>query len=997
MKGDFTRNSFKPEKHFSGVRQQQGRVQLDADWNEQIDVQTHLERTTNADLIGASGAPHTGGGFEVGVAAGNTDLALSPGRMYVDGILCALEAKAPSITYLTQPDFPNPAPLNAAAGRTDLVYLDVWERLITAVEDPSIREVALGGPDTATRTQIVWQVKTSPGQPAGVTCMNAGLPQPGQGRLTTQLQELTPPTNPCTLGPAGGYRGLENHLYRVEIHTGGNLGGATFKWSRENGSVVFAIDEFVTGHPEQVRIKSLGKDQILGLKIGDWVEVLDDRAELQGPTGTLAKINDITPHPDGGFVLELSANVAAHASPPVPAPFTHPKLRRWDQVLNFEADGSVKTNASAATLFDLEHGLQVKFSGSDFHAGDYWTFSARATDGSFEKLIDAPPHEVAHHYCPLALITWLDGAAPTVHDCRPEFPSLTELTSFFVAGGDGQEAIPGNALPELLQVGVTNGQWPVSGARVRLQAEAGGKLATNPAGLAAGSDTLDITTGANGIASFAWQLAANATAPSQQVLARLLNDDGSFAPNPPLNFTGNLSIASQVSYDPRNCPDLSAAGVKTVQQAIDALCGGSGECCELAVSPKERLDEIVAGLLKRKQFDIRLCLMAGDHVLPEGWTMDAAKAGEEVNLTITGGGLATRLAIEGKPVALRNFNSFVLRDVDVTLADGLTLALMQCGHVEVSGCHLSGITEKAPLVFVSQPDRLSFRANVMAATMKGAEFTPGRVFTTDPLLKLFRAADRREFSQHLPEVAQKLAAMSPAEKKDFVAQTTTMVRQLTARISPTELASYTKLLRAVAVDRADAKAVADRLRDIRAGALRAVPGVALAIGGDAADTTICDNDISGVVSFFGIPGNQGLNADELKLLSVRVNEGLLNNPDSSGVLQFHTNRVSRLTLGDEMIQRLKEAARATGGAAVPGTFTEAFLSRNVIEQGANLFIAKTAAFTANRFEEARIDVANVFTDAAIYVGNAASNDVRLFNFSRVFQVTANLMINIVDV
>ncbi|MFQ5630622.1 MAG: DUF6519 domain-containing protein [bacterium] len=36
LKGDFTRTTFKKEKHYSGVRMQQGRVQLDTDWNETV-------------------------------------------------------------------------------------------------------------------------------------------------------------------------------------------------------------------------------------------------------------------------------------------------------------------------------------------------------------------------------------------------------------------------------------------------------------------------------------------------------------------------------------------------------------------------------------------------------------------------------------------------------------------------------------------------------------------------------------------------------------------------------------------------------------------------------------------------------------------------------------------------------------------------------------------------------------------------------------------------
>ena len=41
MKGDFTRNTFDPDKHFLRVLMQQGRVQLDSDWNEQAAILLH--------------------------------------------------------------------------------------------------------------------------------------------------------------------------------------------------------------------------------------------------------------------------------------------------------------------------------------------------------------------------------------------------------------------------------------------------------------------------------------------------------------------------------------------------------------------------------------------------------------------------------------------------------------------------------------------------------------------------------------------------------------------------------------------------------------------------------------------------------------------------------------------------------------------------------------------------------------------------------------------
>ena len=67
MKGDFTRNTFKSDKHYSGVRSQQGRVQVDADWNEAVDILAHWDRTTRRDVIGPCGGPQGQDGFLIKV------------------------------------------------------------------------------------------------------------------------------------------------------------------------------------------------------------------------------------------------------------------------------------------------------------------------------------------------------------------------------------------------------------------------------------------------------------------------------------------------------------------------------------------------------------------------------------------------------------------------------------------------------------------------------------------------------------------------------------------------------------------------------------------------------------------------------------------------------------------------------------------------------------------------------------------------------------------
>lgn len=124
MKGDFTRSTFQRQKHYTSVRMQQGRLQLDSDWNEQADIQNHLRQAQVVDMIGSgSGAPSvnpatgnsTRNSFRLGLVslnpppsdepAGETaeeeanqakesnssDLVIIPGHFYANGVLCELE------------------------------------------------------------------------------------------------------------------------------------------------------------------------------------------------------------------------------------------------------------------------------------------------------------------------------------------------------------------------------------------------------------------------------------------------------------------------------------------------------------------------------------------------------------------------------------------------------------------------------------------------------------------------------------------------------------------------------------------------------------------------------------------------------------------------------------------------------------------------------------------------------------------------------------------
>ena len=141
---------------------------------------------------------------------------------------------------------------------------------------------------------------------------------------------------PCILPPETGYQRLENQLYRVEIHDSGPDGTATFKWSRENGSVVCLISTppstggaappaTVTG--PTFWVTSLSNDPTLGLQQGDWVELTDDSVELVEGSGTLYQV---AATPTDGHTVTLNPGVDPHrdTGPAPEAPALGPERHR---------------------------------------------------------------------------------------------------------------------------------------------------------------------------------------------------------------------------------------------------------------------------------------------------------------------------------------------------------------------------------------------------------------------------------------------------------------------------------------------------------------------------------------------------------------------------------------------------------------------------------------------------------------------------------------------
>ena len=472
MSGDYSRRRFEKRMDFSAVLNQQGRVQLDSDWNELNEIHSRRLRTETVGTMGRAVVPTEGGknanAFKI--TLDNGILNIGAGRIYVDGLLAENhgdlsntiefdavleEEKATQpIPYDKQPYLPNaPTVAPLPTGGLHAVYLDVWQREVTYLEHSGLVENAVGV-DTTTRMQTAWQVKLKKLDGLG-TCdsLPEALTKPSMGRLSTKAVGVATATDPCKVPPTGGYRGLDNRLYRVEIHDGGATGVATFKWSHDNASMAVAVTA-ISADRKSITVDAIGRDSVMRFAIDDWVEVTEDWFELASQPGldhwektgggVMARISNI--HSDT-LVIELVDPLPL--SPQLPANVLpsgnlerkrHTRVRRWDQRGKIhDINGKLLIDLNAApspgfssgvipvpakgTSIILEDGIQITFETADsdeYHVADYWNFVARTADASVEELRQAPPRGVHHHFCQLALVTMTPQSTPD--DCRTFWP-----------------------------------------------------------------------------------------------------------------------------------------------------------------------------------------------------------------------------------------------------------------------------------------------------------------------------------------------------------------------------------------------------------------------------------------------------------------------------------------------------------------------------------------------------------------------------------------------
>ncbi|HRI61427.1 MAG TPA: DUF6519 domain-containing protein, partial [Saprospiraceae bacterium] len=323
---DISRVDSDPRKHYTSVRMQQGRVLTDDDWNENERIENEERRRTRVDVIGPFGSPDNG--FRIQnprLDSGRVDFDIQAGSLHLGGIRLELEAKE---TFRLQKDWlqqshlmglgQSPAP---GAELFDLVYLEVWQQPVSAVEDESLFEVALGGPDTTTRMRTMRRVHLASGigvrdcaaawrrlrqqwQTSHLGVVNEEFERIPDVRLKVSFTGSGAADDLCTPNAAGGYLGAENQAIRVQFTDRDHL-----TWGFDNAAPLYRVT--VSANGAEVRMLTEPKDQyhwpLSGqvVEILDWSAVLSNGEKVASTKGFMSKVSGSYNPDTGKFLLSV--------------------------------------------------------------------------------------------------------------------------------------------------------------------------------------------------------------------------------------------------------------------------------------------------------------------------------------------------------------------------------------------------------------------------------------------------------------------------------------------------------------------------------------------------------------------------------------------------------------------------------------------------------------------------------------------------------------------
>jgi hypothetical protein len=458
MAGDRARVSYDPSRKWRGLVAQQGRTTLEADWNEAATIGDERDRMVTLDVVGTVGTPD--GGYTVtavpqAAAAVQTpgDLLIGAGTLYLGGERLDLDEQ---VTYSSQPEWLDhstdplwaaPAVPTATGTSYELVYLLASEQEVSAVEDPALADVALGGPDTMQRLRLLQRFVRQPSQSgacgdawgafvgsvggAGLQFDPASMMLGSAATLQVSFTNLAQAPSLCQPVATGGYLGAENQMIRVMIASVDANGVPTVVWGFDDASFLYRIPPAtydLSSPNTTLTLASAPIDVYHYPAVGQTVELLRDAVQLTdtdyiaSPAGFVSTVT--TAYDPTVMQLVISGQPPADYLSQTLTPQLY--LRVWQ--------GTVVAPANQATpLGDTGIAITLQTSTGTFHSGDFWQFAVRPIEPAIvypaRYLAGPQPPEGPRTWaCPLAVLAW-DAGNPTTLHCVPPFASLVELTA----------------------------------------------------------------------------------------------------------------------------------------------------------------------------------------------------------------------------------------------------------------------------------------------------------------------------------------------------------------------------------------------------------------------------------------------------------------------------------------------------------------------------------------------------------------------------------------
>ncbi len=387
----------------------------------------------------------------------------------------------------------------------ELLYLLAREQEVSAVEDPALRDVALGGPDTTQRLRLVQRLIRYPtaartwedawgqlvGQqwrPRGFVMDEATRSLEPAARLQVTGHDADGAEQPAD---HGGYLGPNNQLIRVQVARVDDDGVPVLVWGYDNASFLYRLSSSVpSGHRTILRLATAPVDAYHQPREHQAVEVLRSAARLAGgdyaaaPAGLVTRVG-VAYDPDSREITvdaELPPEYLRKPAEGLPL-----FLRVWEGEVRCTPGEEHQLGGSGVRVRltgladqggqpddrDGPKGPDDQGSpeGPDgdraerYPVGAYWMIAVRPGVGPDaeglvypQRIVDEPqpPDGPRQWLTPVAFVRWRPGT-PRAEDCVPRFgrlageeraagSSTVQLRPEEVGGGWGlQDAIDAHA------------------------------------------------------------------------------------------------------------------------------------------------------------------------------------------------------------------------------------------------------------------------------------------------------------------------------------------------------------------------------------------------------------------------------------------------------------------------------------------------------------------------------------------------------------------------